>query len=287
MTAGLVELAAGDARATIDPTVGGMLVSLRVAGHEVLVPPRAAPGPVPTHGSFLMAPWVGELCDGQLEFRGQRAQLRPNRGRHAIHGLVARAPWEVTCADPTTVRLARDLPAPWPFGGTVTQHVALDAAGITLEAEVRSADQAMPVALGWHPWFACPDPASVRVRVEADTELELDDDLLPTGRVRAVRGDTDLRAAPVLGDRRIDSVFLGAASPAVVDLGAVELRLLFDAAIEIVVVYTSEGAVCVEPWSAWPDAFRMAAAGHPSGVAVLEAGESMRRWTRWEWSVKR
>jgi galactose mutarotase-like enzyme len=286
VTSERLELAAGDASATLAPDEGGMLVSLRIAGHEVLVSPRAGAGPVPTYGSFLMAPWVGELSGGQLDFRGQRAQFPPNRGRHAIHGLVSTAPWEVECADRSSARLVRELPPPWPFGGTAAQHIALDANGITLEAEVRSGDEALPVALGWHPWFACPDPALVRVQVQADSELELDEELLPTGRVRAVAGDSDLRGAPFLGTRRLDSVFLGAVSPALVDLGEIELSLHFDPAIEIVVVYTSDGSVCVEPWSAWPDAFRMADAGHASGVAVLEPGESVRRWTRWEWSVK-
>lgn len=286
MTTGRLELAAGDASATIAPADGGMLVSLRVAGHEVLVAPRAAPGPVPTYGSFLMAPWVGELSCGQLDFRGRRAQFPPNQGRHAIHGLVATAPWEVLGADHRSARLALELSAPWPFGGTAAQHIALDADGITLEAEVRSGDEALPAALGWHPWFACPHPATVRLLVQSDSELELDDELLPTGRIRAVAGDSDLRGAPFLGGRRLDTVYLGAVSPAVLDLGEIELRIHFDPAIEILVVYTSDGSVCVEPWSAWPDAFRMAAAGYPSGVAVLEPGESMRRWTRWEWSVK-
>ncbi len=78
---------------------------------------------------------------------------------------------------------------------------------------------------------------------------------------------------------------MGASSPALLQIPGLELQLHFDPAIDIVVVYTSPGAVCIEPWSAWPDAIRMAAAGHPSGVRVLEPGESLRRWTRWEWST--
>jgi galactose mutarotase-like enzyme len=145
----------------------------------------------------------------------------------------------------------------------------------------------MPAALGWHPWFAAPDPNLVRVGVAAAFELELDDELLPTGAVLEVSGDSDLRGAPVLGSRDIDTVFVGAASPALLQLPGLNLQLHFDPAIDIVVVYTSPGAVCIEPWSAWPDATRMAAAGHPSGIQVLEPGESLRRWTRWEWSASR
>ena len=285
MTSSRIVLAAGDATATLAPDAGGMLCSLRVAGHELLVPERAGAGPVPSYGSFLLAPWVAELSMGELAFRGRRANIPPNPGRHAVHGLVATGPWEVASATATEATLVRRLESPWPFGGAVVQHMKLDAEGITLGAEIRAEDQAMPAALGWHPWFACPDPDVVRVGVRADSELELDAELLPTGRIRPVAGESDLRGAPLLGRRRLDAVFLGAASPALLVLPGLELQISFDPAMEIVVVYTSPGAVCIEPWSAWPDAIRMAAAGHRTGLQVLEPGESLRRWTRWAWTA--
>jgi len=280
----LIVLNAGDASATVAPDEGAMLLSLCVAGHELLAQRREGPGPVPVFGSFLMAPWVGELFLGKLEFRGRHAQIPPNHGRHAIHGLVVTGPWQVADVAPAAATLVRQLEAPWPFGGTVVQEIRLDARGITLDAEVRAGEVAMPAALGWHPWFACPDPAVVRVGVDASTQLDLDNEMLPSGAVVPVAGATDLRAAPVLGGRQIDVVFVGATSPAVLETPAVDLRIHFDPAIDNVTVYTYPGSVCIEPWSAWPDAFRMAAAGHPSGMQVLEPGESLRRWTRWEWS---
>jgi galactose mutarotase-like enzyme len=188
-----IELRAREAAATISPDEGGMLLSLQIRGHELLVQRRPGTEPVPTFGSFLMAPWVGELSQGEVDFRGGHAQIPPNKGRHAIHGLVATGAWDVADLGPTAARLVRRLPEePWPFGGVVTQDIRLP---------------------------------------------------------------------------------------------GLQLRLHFDPSIETVVVYTSPGAVCVEPWSAWPDAFRMASAGHPSGAVVLEPGETLRRWTRWEWSL--
>jgi len=279
------ELQAGNASARIAPDEGGMLLSLRVAGRELLVERRRGTEPVATFGSFLMAPWVGELAFGHVDFRGRHAQMAPNNGRHSIHGLVTSGAWDVVDGGTDAARLSRQIPYPWPFGGTVTQDIALDCDGITLAAEIRADDQAMPAALGWHPWFACPDPNKVRVGVNAEHVLELDDELLPTGAISPVAGDADLRSAPILGNRRLDTVYVGASSPALLQTADIELRLHFDAAIETVVVYVSPGAVCVEPWSAWPDAFRMAAAGHPSGAVVLEPGESLKRWTRWEWSL--
>ncbi|MEO8272944.1 MAG: hypothetical protein ABI620_02605 [Chloroflexota bacterium] len=279
-----VHLAAGDASATVAPDEGGVLLSLKVAGHELLSARQPATGPVPRHGSFLMAPWVGELSLGQLRFRGRSAVVPANHGRHAIHGLVATGAWQVADVTPASTKLVRSLEPPWPFGGHVVQDVRLDAESITLVAEVRAGEVAMPAAVGWHPWFACPDPTRVRVRVDAAAELELDDELLPTGVVRPVTAETDLRKGPILGDRQIDAVFVGARSPATLELPDLTLDIHFDPAINNIVVYTSPGAVCIEPWSAWPDAFRMAAAGFPAGARELEPGESLRRWTRWAWT---
>lgn len=285
VASGLIELAAGPAAVTIAPDEGGMLLALRVDGRDLLIPRRDDPGPVPTFGSFLMAPWVGELSEGRLEFRGRSARMPRNRGRHSIHGLVAGGPWLVVDASSTAATLARTLDPPWPFGGTVIQEIRLDPDGITLEVEVRAGDAAMPAAVGWHPWFVCPDPSRVRVGVAAGTMLELDDELLPTGRVLPVTGDADLRDAPALGGRQLDTVFVGADSPARLHLPGLDVQLHFDPEIDVVVVYTSPGAVCVEPWSAWPDAFRMSA-DHPSGARLLEPGESLRRWTRWAWTSR-
>jgi galactose mutarotase-like enzyme len=284
MTSAHIDLAAGDAAATIAPDEGGMLLSLRVAGQELLMQRRPGTEPVPTFGSFLLAPWVGEMHLGLVEFRGTQGQIPPNKGRHAIHGLVATGPWQVADAGPMHASLIRQLDPPWPFGGTVVQDVTLDADGITLRAEIRAGDVAMPAAVGWHPWFACPDPGVVRVGVDASSRLELDGELLPTGNVRSVDGTADLRNAPILGSRTLDAVYIGAASPARLDTPQLELQIHFDPLIQNVVVYSSPGAVSIEPWSAWPDAFRMAAGGHPTNVQVLEPGESLRRWTRWQWA---
>jgi aldose 1-epimerase len=238
VTARLVELAAGDATATVAPEEGGLLLSLKVGGHELLVPRREVAKPVPWYGSFLMAPWVAELSLGQLDFRGRHSQIPPNEGRHAIHGLVATGAWEVADVGHAAVKLVRRFEQPWPFGGSVFQDIRLDAQGITLEAEIRAEHSAMPAALGWHPWFACPDPDLVRVGVDAASELELGEETLPTGAIRSVAGDSDLRDAPILGGRQLDTVFLGATSPALLRLPELDLRLRFDPAIDIVVVFT-------------------------------------------------
>jgi aldose 1-epimerase len=240
-------------------------------------------GPIPQHGSFLMAPWVAELHLGRLAFRGETHQLPANVGRHAVHGLVMNGAWVVESRSATRVALVRELVDPWPFGGHVRHEIRLDDRGVTQIAIVVAAARAMPVSIGWHPWFRCESPNRSRVRVEATGRLDLDDELIPTGRVLALSGDVDLREAPTFGERRIDVVYVGAASPVEYLQPGLRLSMAFDPAISVVVVYSTAGTICIEPWSVWPDAVRMAGLGFPSGVVELESGETLARWTRWTW----
>lgn len=281
----LVDLRSSDARVVVDPTHGGTLVSVEVSGHELLVPPNGDHIPVPTSGSFLMAPWVGHLSRGLLPFRGRTYRLPPNDGEHAIHGLVVGVPWEVEFIRHDAVILRRALDEPWPFGGIVRQEIRLEPSALNLTAEVRAGALAMPAAVGWHPWFQPGAAGSSRARVAGDRLLEHDERGLPTGRIQPVAGDTDLRDKPVLGERRLDVVYVSATSPMELGIRGLDLRIDFDSSISTVVVYTPPGAICMEPWSSWPDANRLEAEGHPTGLVVLEPGRTLRRWTRWEWTV--
>src|SRR4051794_38054095 len=151
---GWIELRAGRTRATIDVARGGRLASLRVRDRELLVEPPDALDTSVKWGCFLMAPWPGRLADGRLQFRGATHQLPRTHGRHAIHGLVWSVPWTPVASDASTAELRVDLgDHGWPFGGQVRQAFRLDADGLTVEASITAGDEAMPAALGWHPWF--------------------------------------------------------------------------------------------------------------------------------------
>lgn len=284
---GQVRLATSTASAVVDVEHGGMLVSIATAGRELLAQGQVEGQPIrpiPEHGSFLMAPWVAELYLGRLSFRGETYQLPTNVGRHAVHGLVMNGAWDVESRTGTGVTIVRELVDPWPFGGQVRQEIRLDDKGVTQIASVEARAQAMPASVGWHPWFRCESPYRSRLRVEATGRLDVDDELIPTGRVLALTGAVDLRAAPVFGERQIDVAFVGAVSPVEFAQPGLELTISFDSAISVVVVYSRAGTVCIEPWSAWPDAVRMGGLGFPSGAVVLEPGERLERWTRWAWT---
>jgi aldose 1-epimerase len=261
------------------------LASIRLGDRELLVGPPDGLDRSIHWGCFLMAPWAGRLANGQLQFRGERHQLRQTHGRHAIHGLVWAIPWTVDRADASSAELGTSLDRDgWPFGGSVRQSFRLVPDGLSIEALVIAGDRPMPAALGWHPWFRRDavggEPS---LRVDADAVLERRR-MLPTGVVRPVAGRADLRSGPQLGRRRLDDAYVGARSPARLSGSDLELRLGFGGPCDTVVVYTPWNAVCIEPQSALPNALGLHdAAARRAGRRDLAPGESLRGSMRISW----
>jgi len=172
---------------------------------------------------------------------------------------------------PDSATLSIELPRDeWPMGGRVRQRAWVAADGVRLEAEIE-ADEGMPAALGWHPWFLRRgDP---RLRVDARS-YQLVEGMIPTGASTPVRGRTDLRAGPRLGSRRLDLAYLGARSPAVITWPNLELQMDFVPSPAPLVVYAPPGSFCVEPLTAPPNAFALLPGlRRAAGVHELAAGE--------------
>jgi aldose 1-epimerase len=280
-----VKLSSGSNTVTIDLEQGGRISSLVLLGRERMIgsPCSDEIEPGLAWGSFLMAPFVGRLKDGVVEWRGRTAQLRRNHGDHAIHGTVFDAHFAVTEQGAGHVVVACELDHErWPFGGRVIQRYALAGDSLTIEAEI-AADEPMPAELGWHPWFVREGEMSVTVR--SDRVLAIGPDMIPSGSSLAVDERHDLRSGPCLDSLRLDDVYVSAASPAVLCWPDLELRMGFSAPIGTFVVYTHAKAVCVEPQTSWPDAIRLENEGFArTGLASLEAGERLAASTIWSWT---
>jgi aldose 1-epimerase len=278
----VIELTAGDASATVDVEDGGRLARLRVGGRELLAPPPSPLDASIRWGCFLMAPWPGRLAHGRLAWDGRQIQLRRTHGRHAIHGLIHGRSWDLVASTHASADLAIDLRASgWPFAGRVRQSIAIEPGGLRLEASIE-ADEPMPAALGWHPWFDRGD-ADPRLTVAGDRVLEVRG-MIPTGRELPVAGSTDLRAGPRLGRRRLDHAYTGVRSPVVIEWPDLRLTVELAPATTTVVVHTPPRAFCVEPQTAWPNALAQPAAlAAREGAATLQRGERLEVAIRLGW----
>ena len=169
-----VELTAGRASAVVDPQSGGRMISLQVAGRELLADSGRS---VVEHGSFVMAPWAGRIRDGALCHGGRTYRLPTDRTHpHAGHGLVMDRPWQLLDAGDDRVVLRRDLDGRWPFGGHVLQEIAIRPDGLAQRVEVHADEQPFPVSIGWHPWFprVIGDGAPARLAFDAAGMLRRD-----------------------------------------------------------------------------------------------------------------
>ena len=144
-----------------------------------------------------MAPWCGRIEGGVLEWDGQTHQLPVTHDGHAIHGVLWDQAWTVEAAgDDMAVISARFEPGGWPFAGLARQLFELRDGELVTSAELL-AEEPMPAALGWHPWFhrTAEDP---RLTIHSSHTLETRD-LIPTGQRLAGRRHD--RPAPRNGDR--------------------------------------------------------------------------------------
>ena len=257
-----------DVRLTVDPGAGGRIASLIVGGHELLV--TEGNGPI-WWGCYPMAPFAGRIRDGRFRFRGRAYQLPLTMPPNAIHGTVLDRPWDVDAASQERIELRTDLGRDWPFRGRAVQVIALVPGGIEATLEVQARD-AMPVALGWHPLFRrSVGGATVQLEFEAGSMYVRGSDGLPTGAL----------APPT--PRPWDDAFTDlVAPPRLVWPGAIELDLRATAPFWVV-FDERDDAICVEPQTAPPDAFNLAAVvGVDPPVATRDRPASIAMAWRWK-----
>jgi aldose 1-epimerase len=278
----VIELQSGSSTATIDPERGGRLAALAVNGRELLVGPPDDADTTILWGSFLMAPWCGRIADAAFEWGGRRYTLNATHEPHAIHGTLWDRAWTVESAtDTEAVLTARLEPGGWPFAGSVRQRYTFADGGLVTAAEILAEDP-MPAALGWHPWFVR-NGGDARLTVHSAHTLETDA-MIPTGRLVPVDGTTDLRHGTEIGARLLDHCYTEVRSPAVVEWPNLRLEIAFDEPVTSIVVHSRAASFCVEPQTAWPNPVALEAAGvSGTGLATLEAGDRLAASMTWSW----
>jgi aldose 1-epimerase len=160
--------------------------------------------------------WANRIADARFPLEYFPVEVVPNEGPHQLHGGPEgwdRKVWDVVEHDGS--RLVLGLVSPdgdQGFPGTVTAtvtyelSVAADGRTVLELVMAATADRSTPVNMTTHTyWNLTGDPAATvedhRLTVPADWTVEVDDELLPTGRLPQVDGTPfDLREGPRLGD---------------------------------------------------------------------------------------
>jgi aldose 1-epimerase len=257
-----MELRAGDVRAVVDPTRGGRLSRLEVAGLNLLLPQSDEPM---GWGCYPMAPWAGRVRRGRFSFDGREYSLPCNMPPHAIHGTTFTRAWD----ERDDGRIAIALGPDWPWPGRAVQQFELSDGALEMILEIHADDQPFPASAGWHPWFPrqLGRGGEAVVNLDAGAMYRCDGDGIPTGEL----------VAPPPGPW--DDCFTQLArAPGVRWPGAIEIVLR--TSLEHVVVYDQPAhALCVEPLTGPPDALNL-------GPRIVAPGDPLRASVRVEWSLE-
>jgi aldose 1-epimerase len=197
----LTDASAG-AAVTVVPAFGMNAIAMEVKGQPVLWNNRQSPAALMAKPGFVgnpfLWPWANRI-DGEAYFaNGKRYVLnrelgnyRTDGNKQPIHGLVAYSKdWEVAEArgGVLAARLKFSefpaLMAQFPFAHTVTMRYRLRGAALEVETMVENhAREALPLSLGYHPYFQIADAPRDEwtVTLPAKERVTLGQTLVPTG----------------------------------------------------------------------------------------------------------
>jgi aldose 1-epimerase len=238
---------------TLDPELGGSLLSLSVDGVDLLRRAPSEPHDVLEAACFPLVPFANRIAHGRMKVHGREVVLPadPAAPPHAHHGHGWRRPWRLVERTEDCAELElRHSPDAWPWAYVATQRVALVDGGAEIDLSVTNlSGEDMPAGLGLHPYFA---------RGEADT--------IETGALRMVVNSGDgipIGDAPfdpgeksVSEAEGLDNLLLDNSGRARLRLGGARCEMHATGAVGFhVYVPERENFFCVEPVSHRPNAF--------------------------------
>jgi len=157
--------------ATINASIGGTLISLKLLGkksvHELIAIPyedKYTLSKNPYYPSGLLMPWVNRVRNGNYSFLGKNYQLAINEKNlgNAIHGFLAHQPFKILQQTKNekeaSVTLAYTYDGsfegyPFPFEAYLTYKLDIQGQFDLTIAAKNTGNTSMPFATGWHPYF--------------------------------------------------------------------------------------------------------------------------------------
>src|SRR5689334_4264437 len=132
-----LELSLGSSRLTVNPEVGGAIVSWRHNDEEMFRPvtPEDLAARTPRRlGCFPLIPYSGRIAHGRFHFAGRDYQVDKNFGDHphSIHGNAWQREWSFADhgGDRATLTLDHEAEGPganaWPWSYHAEIHLVLE-----------------------------------------------------------------------------------------------------------------------------------------------------------------
>jgi aldose 1-epimerase len=260
-----VTVSSGLIDAEFVPGLGMVGISFRHRGAELLALPGGLDGyrAGKVTGLPLLAPWANRLATSRYEVEGVAVDLgglalHSDEHDLPIHGTMTAQPgWQVVRLDERSLvtrfdyGARADLLASFPFPHALTVAVTVEATTLAVSTTlVPTANRAVPVAFGHHPYLRLPGVRrdDVSLRLPARRHLELDERMIPTGVASAEAAEDE-----PIGTRTFDDHYeLGDDRRLALGGGGRRLTLVLGAGYRFAQVYAPPAAdfVCLEPLTA-------------------------------------
>lgn len=318
---GLVRLEDG-ARQTvvlINPGRGNNAFQMRVKGKDVVRFPHASVEEYLKSAGRGMAgvpflgPWANRMDEMAFYANGKKytfnpelGNVRPGANNIPIHGFLTNAPqWQVVEAKSdgksawATSRLEfykqPQWMAQWPFAHTIEMTYRLQDGALEVFTKLDNLSaEAMPVAIGFHPYFQVNDAPRDQwtFGIAAKTEWLLAPTKIPTGEKRPIEQTLPKPQGGSLQGLSLDHVFGdlardGSGKATMWVQGKSEkVEVVFGPNYRAVVVYAPQGAnnnfICFEPMTGITNAVNLAHKGLYAELQSIPAGGSWseRFWVR-------
>jgi aldose 1-epimerase len=284
-------LTSGDQRAVVTE-VGAGLRTYTVADRDVVDGFPENEMATIGRGQVLL-PWPNRIEDGQYEFAGRvhQAPINEPARNNAIHGLTRWMNWTAVEQAPNRVLTSLVLHPQdgYPFTLRFDVDYRLSDGGLSVRTTVSNVGrEAAPYGSGHHPYFTVGTLIDqTLLKMPALMRLELNDRLIPTGRVLPNRGTAyDFLELRAIGSLSMDTAFanLVADSDGLVRVhlqvpgGDPRITLWMEPVYKFLMVYTPDAipdkarrrrSIAIEPMTCAPNAFRSG-----DGLIVLQPGES-------------
>jgi aldose 1-epimerase len=246
-------------------------------------------------GIPLLFPFPGRLSGKQLTLEGRTYTFDVTDPLgNAIHGFVYTRPWRVVhhSEHAITGEFHASLDDPnllqqWPSDFRLRATYELAATTLTCRYEVfNPGPHVLPWGLGTHPYFRVTWDSIVQphtiIKCPVTERWDLNN-MLPTGQRLPVPEAAELAAGTPFTNQQYDDVFTGLTTDndqftaSLVEQHSRRCTTIsFGKPFRECVVFVPphREAICIEPYSCVPDAYRLRAAGIATGLIELKPGDS-------------
>ena len=299
--------AAHGVEVSVMPSAGNRAYEMKVHGKNILYTQAIDLAQYqrrpPLDGVPFLAPWGNRLTDAGFWANGKRYQFNLTLGNVASrglssHGVLLTSPlWKVTevSADAQSAHVTSrlefwkypDLMAQWPFAHEYEMTYRL--ANGVLEVRttvVNLSTEAMPVVLGFHPFYRIPDiPRDEwNAHLPARKAVVTDDRLIPTGEFKPM----DLPDPLPLKGRTLDNGFIDLIRDAdgraifSIESAGKKVEALFGRNYAAAVVWEPAGRefICFEPMAGITNAVNL---NHDGKYPDLQTVAPGAKWTESFW----